>query len=173
MKAILVAAAALIMSPAIAQSPYAGMQARSVKALSDQQISDLEAGRGMGLALAAELNGYPGPSHLLELADKIGLSVDQRAQVQQLFDAMRQEATPLGLKLIDQEAALDRQFATRTVTAESLKRAVADIALTQANLRETHLKYHLSTAAILDPDQKQRYAELRGYGAGPQMHHHQ
>jgi hypothetical protein len=32
---------------------------RSIKALSDQQVSDLRAGRGMGLALAAELNGYP------------------------------------------------------------------------------------------------------------------
>jgi hypothetical protein len=39
-----------------------GMQSRPIKALSDQQVSDLRAGRGMGLALAAELNGYPGPS---------------------------------------------------------------------------------------------------------------
>ena len=61
-----------------AQTPYAGMQTRSIKALSDQQIADLQAGRGMGLALAAELNGYPGPSHVLELADKLGLSADQR-----------------------------------------------------------------------------------------------
>ncbi len=44
--------------------PYAGLQARPVKALSDQQIADLKAGRGMGLALAAELNGYPGPGYM-------------------------------------------------------------------------------------------------------------
>jgi hypothetical protein len=62
-----------------AQTPYAGMQSRSIKALSDQQIADLNAGRGMGLALAAELNGYPGPLHVLELADKLDLSADQRA----------------------------------------------------------------------------------------------
>ena len=54
-----------------AQTPYAEMQGRSIKALSDQQIADLNTGRGMGLALAAELNGYPGPSHVLELADKL------------------------------------------------------------------------------------------------------
>ena len=60
--AIIVAAA---VPPALGQSPYAGMQARPVKALSDQQIADLKAGRGMGLALPAELNGYPGPSHVL------------------------------------------------------------------------------------------------------------
>ena len=59
----------LVTAGASAQMPYAGMQARSVKALSEQQVSDLNAGRGMGVALAAESIGYPGPSHVLELGD--------------------------------------------------------------------------------------------------------
>ena len=71
-----------VATAAIAQTPYAGMQTRTIKSLSEQQVADLGAGRGMGLALAAELNGYPGPSHVLELADKLELSVDQRASVQ-------------------------------------------------------------------------------------------
>ena len=58
-------------SLAQSQQPYAGLEARSIKALSDQQIADLKAGRGMGLALAAELNGHPGPMHVLELADPL------------------------------------------------------------------------------------------------------
>ena len=58
-----------VASAALAQSPCAGMQARSIKALSEQQVADLKAGRGMGLALSAELNGYPGPAHVLELSD--------------------------------------------------------------------------------------------------------
>src|SRR6188768_1977014 len=77
-----------------AQTPYAGMQTRPIKALSEQQIADLGAGRGMGLALAAELNGYPGPSHVLELADALELSADQRTRVKVLFDAMKAEAMP-------------------------------------------------------------------------------
>src|SRR6202165_5722338 len=105
---------------ASAQTPYAGMQTRPIKALSDQQIADLRAGRGVGLALAAELNGYPGPSHVLELADKLDLTTDQRTKVQGLFDSMKAEAIPLGARLIEQEAALDKQFASRTVTPESL-----------------------------------------------------
>ena len=72
-----------------AQTPYAGMQTRPIKALSEQQISDLDTGRGMGLALAAELNGYPGPSHVLELADKLELSAEQRATMRALFDSMK------------------------------------------------------------------------------------
>ena len=39
-----------------ASQSYADMRTRSIKALSDQQIADLRAGRGMALALAAELN---------------------------------------------------------------------------------------------------------------------
>ena len=75
MKPLLAAACfCFIAQVAFAQSPYAGMQARSIKALSEQQIADLKAGRGMGLALAAELNGYPGPAHVLEVADQLGLS---------------------------------------------------------------------------------------------------
>lgn len=157
-----------------AETPYAGMQTRSIKALSEQQVNDLGAGRGMGLALAAELNGYPGPSHVLELADKLELSADQRTKVQRLFDSMKAEAIPLGSRLIEQEANLDAQFAHHTVTPESLKESTAAIAETQGVLRETHLKYHLLTGEILTPPQMLAYAELRGYGAGHQhqQHHH-
>src|SRR5947209_7008377 len=104
---------------------YAGWQEREVKAFDEQQLEDLRAGRGMGFALSAELNGYPGPSHVLELADRLKLSAEQRAGIQRLFDAMKAEAVPLGAKIIEQESDLDRQFATRTVTAESLKASTA------------------------------------------------
>jgi len=167
----LIASLALVTS-VNAQTPYAGMQGRSIKALSDQQMSDLAAGRGMGLALAAELNGYPGPSHVLELADKLDLSGDQRAEVRRLFDQMKAEALPLGSKLIEQEADLDKQFADRTVTPESLRTSTAAVATTQGLLREAHLKFHLSTSAILNPPQMAKYAELRGYGGAPQHKHH-
>src|ERR1700750_557114 len=105
---VILVLAALAMAPAaaLAQSPDSGMQDRSIKALSEQEVSDLKTGRGMGLALAAELNGYPGPSHVLELADKLELSDDQRTRIKVLFDSMKAEALPLGLKLIEQEADL-------------------------------------------------------------------
>jgi hypothetical protein len=166
------AVGALMIGVAGAQTPYAGMQARPVKTLSDQQIADLKAGRGMGLALAAELNGYPGPSHVLELADRLGLSDAQRAAIQRLFDDMKAEAIPLGERLIVQETALDRLFADRQVTSESLAAATAGIGETQARLRTAHLKYHLSTVEVLDKPQIQRYAELRGYAGGGHGHQH-
>src|SRR3977135_15209 len=136
-RSLIAAALMLTATAANAQTPYAGMQTRSIKALSEAQIADLQAGRGMGLALAAELNGYPGPSHVLELADKLELSADQRSHVQRLFDSMKAEAVPLGSRLIEQERDLDKQFANRTVTAESLKASIAAVAATQGILRET------------------------------------
>ncbi|MBX9824377.1 MAG: periplasmic heavy metal sensor [Xanthobacteraceae bacterium] len=176
MKLWISAALILASATAFAQPPYAGMQTRPVKALSEQQVADLRAGRGMGLALAAELNGYPGPLHVLELADRLDLSAEQRAKVQRLFDDMKAEAIPVGARLIEQEAELDRLFATRTITADRLKAVTASIAETQGALRDAHLKYHLSTATLLSQHQMQRYAELRGYAAGnasPQHQHRQ
>ena len=180
MRRLLLLAAAYVVtcSAANAQSsqPYAGLEQRPIKALSHQQVDDLNAGRGMGLALAAELNGYPGPSHVLELGDRLDLTADQRVQVQRLFDEMKQEAIPLGQKLVAQERELDNLFTTRAVTSESLKATIAAIAETQGQLRESHLKYHLSTAALLNQSQMQRYAELRGYqrpdGGGHKHHRH-
>ena len=171
-RSIIDAALLMTATAVAAQTPYTGMQTRSIKALSEQQVADLGAGRGMGLALAAELNGYPGPSHVLELAEKLELSADQRDRVKAMFDAMKAEALPLGSKLIEQEADLDKQFASRTITPESLKASTAAVTMTQGQLRETHLKYHLSMVAVLSPHQMHRYAELRGYGDGPMKHHH-
>jgi Spy/CpxP family protein refolding chaperone len=171
----IILASSLVLSSALAfaqTTPYAGMQDRPIKALSEQQMADLNAGRGMGLALSAELNGYPGPAHVLELADKLNLTPEQRSEVQKLFDSMKAEAQPLGSKLIEQEASLDEQFANHSMTPEKLRTFTAAIAMTQGQLRETHLKYHLSTANVLSLEQTQRYAELRGYGNQPMMHHH-
>jgi hypothetical protein len=150
--------------------PYAGLQARPVKALSDQQIADLKSGRGMGLALAAELNGYPGPLHVIELAEQLGLTAEQRTRVRALFNGMKAEAVALGERLITQETELDRQFAMKSATPASLESATAAIGETQGALRNVHLKYHLATLDMLTSAQVSRYAELRGYQGRAQQH---
>jgi Spy/CpxP family protein refolding chaperone len=166
----IIAAAVFCGTAALAQQPYAGMETRAIKALSDQQIGDLKAGRGMGLALAAELNGYPGPIHALELADKLGLTPDQIGKLRELFEAMKAETIPLGMQLIAAERTLDDAFAGRTVTLANLDADTQTIGAVQARLRAAHLKYHLSTVAVLTPEQTEKYKELRGYsGAAP--HH--
>jgi Spy/CpxP family protein refolding chaperone len=170
--AVLVVLASADVAWAQSHQPYAGMDQRSVKALSPQQIADLKAGRGMGLALPAELNGYPGPMHVLEHADALGLTPQQRERTKGLFDAMRVEAIPVGERLIEQETRLDRLFANREITPAALTAATADIGATQARLREAHLKYHLAMMDVLTSEQVIEYRRLRGYTSpGPAQHH--
>jgi len=166
----------LLTGSAMGQQPYAGLQQRPIKALSEQQIADLNAGRGMGLALAAELNGYPGPIHAIELAEQLQLSPDQVGKLKALFEAMKAETIPIGASLISQERQLDDSFANRTITLASLQSSTMEIGTTQAALRAAHLKYHLATVDILTPEQVARYNELRGYKSGEMPahgHHHQ
>ena len=120
----LVASIPMMIGNSAAQSPgsYAG-----IKALSAEQIADLRTGRGMSFALAAELNGCPGPRHVLKLAEQLGLTDQQRADVQRLFEEMTVEVVPIGERLISQEAELDRLFAHRVVTPSSLGSVMAAI----------------------------------------------
>ena len=143
-------------------APYAGMQTRQVKALTEQLVADLRAGRGMGLALPAELNGYPA-MHVLELADGLSLGDDQRRRVQALYESMKGEAIAVGEKLIDAETALARAFQDRSITPDRLAALTAQVGQLQGQLRAVHLGYHLTTAELLSAEQSKRYAELRGY----------
>ena len=122
----------------------------------------------MGLALAAELNGYPGPSHLVELSDQLGLTSEQFSSLKRMFDAMKAETIPIGENLVAQEQELDRLFADNLISEQQLKTATQNIGQTQARLRNAHLRYHLQARAILQPSQIRRYAELRGYSAEAQ-----
>jgi Spy/CpxP family protein refolding chaperone len=144
-------------------SSYSGMETRRVKALSDEQISDLMEGRGMGLALAAELNFYPGPSHVLELRDALGLTDGQASRTKSLLDQMKAETIPLGRRIIENETELDRLFSERKITSARLTEMTKTIADVQGTLRAAHLHYHLDMAELLTPEQIGRYSQLRGY----------
>jgi Spy/CpxP family protein refolding chaperone len=144
-------------------TPYAGMQSRAIKSLSDSDIQELRRGGGWGLALAAELNGMPGPAHLLELKDRIPLTADQVAKTQALFDDMRKAAIPTGERLIAAEQALETAFAKGAVDEAVLRRLLADAESARTELRFIHLSQHFKTVQYLKPEQIKKYAILRGY----------
>ncbi|MDH3600945.1 MAG: Spy/CpxP family protein refolding chaperone [Candidatus Tectomicrobia bacterium] len=168
----------IALCPAVwAQShqPYAGQETRAIKALSAAKIEDYQSGSGMGFAKAAELNHYPGPKHVMELADELRLTADQRVKTQAIYDTMHQEAVQLGQRIVDTERQLDHLFASKTITDATLQDQIRDIAATQGRLRVVHLKAHLAQHAILTSEQIQRYDTLRGYRRhgqqGPQHRH--
>jgi Spy/CpxP family protein refolding chaperone len=162
----LLGAAPVALAAEPASSPYAGEQHREIKSLSAKEVQDLLAGRGMGLAKSAELNRYPGPAHVLELADRLGLSAEQKASTKSVFDAMEAQARVLGKALVEREAELDRLFASREVTRAALESSLAEISKLQGELRRVHLEAHLAQTDLLTPEQVASYAELRGYGGG-------
>ncbi len=152
-------------------TPYAGQHTREIKALSPLDIQSYLSGYGMGLAKAAELNQYPGPKHVLELAKVLHLTEKQRTQTQVIFDAMRQEAIQLGYQLIQAERYLDHLFSTRTVTEDALREATRTIAGYQGQLRNVHLRAHLAQRRVLNAEQIQHYDHLREYTNPAQTEH--
>lgn len=154
-------------------APYAGQQTRTIKALAPADVAALLKGEGMGMAKAAELNGYPGPLHVLTLSQELKLTETQRKQVQATFDRMSTAAKPLGSELVQHEQALDQLFAKQEITPDLLAAEIKAIADIQGRLRSVHLAAHLETRELLDPEQMARYQQIRGY-TGPRgsMHHH-
>ena len=148
-------------------SPYAGHENREIAALSSEEIEGLLAGEGMGMALPAELNGYPGPKHVLEMAADLNLSSDQRSRVEAVFAEMQATAREQGARLVALERELDQAFKDRTVTGEHLALLLSSIAGERAQLRATHLSAHLRLIPVLSPEQVETYKRIRGYGGTP------
>lgn len=148
-------------------APYAGLQTRAIKGLSEDDIAELRRGAGWGLALPAELNGVPGPAHLLELKDEIGLSDEQVAAIEAIYADMKAEAIAAGESFIAAEAALDQAFAEGRPSPGDLKSLIADAEAARAELRFIHLSRHLLTPPLLTDHQVELYKRLRGYTADP------
>lgn len=144
-------------------SPYAGEQRRDIKSLSAKDIAELRNGGGWGLAKPAELNGMPGPSHVLKMKHALGLTTDQETAARRLFDEMRDEAIAEGRELIAGETALDTAFRAGTIDQDHLLALLRRIETSRTNLRYVHLAAHLRMIQVLNGDQVKRYNELRGY----------
>lgn len=145
------------------QSSYAGEEHRPIKSLSEQEIEALRGGDGMGFAMLAELNHFPGPRHVLAVSNRLQLSAAQIEATEVLFKDMRGRAVTLGEELIAAEARLDRAFADATVTADLLLDALLEIGEIKARLRFVHLEAHLQQRSLLTAEQISEYDEIRGY----------
>ncbi len=148
--------------------PYSGEHIRAIKALSADETKQYLTGAGMGYARAAELNRFPGPMHVLELADKLSLTAEQRSQTETLMKTHKDEARRLGSRVVEAERALDALFRSERVGEKELALQVHAAAQAQGEYRLSHLETHRRMRALLTPHQVARYDELRGYGAARQ-----
>lgn len=163
-----IAAIALVLM----SSGYGAATSRHIKALAEEDVRGLLEGRGMGLAMAAELNHYPGPMHVLEMAEKLMLTPAQKTAVQEAHDRMKASALALGAEIVELERQLDQSFVTATIDEKRLAHLTAQIAERQGRLRYAHLAAHIATRAVLTKEQIHAYDEARGYGKPDQKTHH-
>lgn len=144
-------------------SPYAAQERSEIAALTVEELAGLLEGAGMGLARAAELNGYPGPKHVLELTGELGLSAQQRGAIETIFDRMHEQAIELGEQVLERERQLDRRFAHKHIDADLVNELTAEIGRLRGMLRAAHLQAHIETTALLADEQVRRYEAARGY----------
>ena len=153
-------------------SNYAGQEKRDIKSLSIQNIEAIQQGKGWGMAKPAELNGYPGPRHVLDMDEALGLSPDQRADMKRLFKIMQAQAVAAGELYIEAERQLEQAFRKKDVNPDSLRTLIDASAQARADLRYVHLATHLKTIKRLSRHQVATYNQLRGYGADAGQHLH-
>jgi len=152
-------------------SPYVAYQTREIKALSEQDIAGYLSGAGIGYALAAELNGYPGPKHVLELTQELQLLPEQVQHTQAVYQRMHAEAVRLGEQIVARERELEALFSHQQLTQDDLGQVLTELGRLQGDLRFVHLRAHLEMQTMLSPQQVQEYHRLRGYGAGDHHRH--
>jgi hypothetical protein len=168
-KALIAALGAALLTSATAHAqsqPYAAFGDRPIKALSADDVAGLRAGRGMAMALPAELNRYPGPLHVLEHAAALDLTPEQKDQLTRQVETMRTAAIALGEQIIARESELDAHFRSGAADAGTIDRITSEIAALYGQLRAVHLRTHLATRASLTEIQLVKYQTLRGYDAG-------
>ncbi len=151
-------------------SQYAGQEDRGIKALSQDDIKSLLKGAGTpfgGMAKPAELNGYPGPRHVLDafIAGEFTLTHEQKNEIEIVYEDMKSKAIVLGKQIIDIEKNIDEAFVNSIITENHLSEQTSRSADLYGQLRLVHLKSHLSMVEILSPKQVSQYNELRGYSS--------
>lgn len=134
-----------------------------LQALTPEEVEQYRAGAGMGYAKAAELNHFPGPMHVLELAGPLGLSAEQLAATERLMQTHKAEARALGAKLVAAEQHLAQLFRSRQMDDAKLALAVSEAARLQGEYRLSHLETHRRMRALLTDEQVERYDMLRGH----------
>ncbi|MGH1438645.1 MAG: hypothetical protein ACRBBR_00930 [Cellvibrionaceae bacterium] len=175
MKIILLTLVFFFFSPLLsANVSYSGQENRPIKSLSESDMLALKNGSGWGLAKSAELNGLPGPVHVIELQEELDLSESQLKQVQAIWQNMNSEAIKQGERYIQAEKAIERYFQERRDNAQELKALLAHSAQQLALLRGVHLDAHLKIKPILSQHQVMLYKRHRGYDHSSAHHtnHH-
>jgi len=144
-------------------SPYAATQSLEFPTLTPEEVGQLRGGEGMGLARPAELNHFPGPKHLLELASELQLTAAQVERIGVIRLQMTTQAVAKGEEILRAESHLSDVFAGGRPTLEDVARITTHQAKMRGELQAIHLAAHIESTRELTPEQVSAYDRLRGY----------
>ena len=149
---------------AAAHAAEAAREGTGIPALSEAQAASYLDGKATWQASVAELNHYPSPRRVLELAEALELAEGQRRATTKLHEETRREAIRLGGELVALEQRLNRIFAWNQATADNIAKIVLDIGTLRTQFRLTHLVANIRQKPLLTEEQVRRYDELQGRG---------
>jgi len=157
---------------AVSESNCSSQEKRQIKSLSQEEIDGYLSGKGMGIATPAELNNFPGPKHVIDLANELGLSNEQLLQTKKIYEMMRSEASEYGSLFVKCEQRIEALFSEGTVSPQLLQKSLEDSAKISAKLRGVHLMAHINQKSILSEQQVKLYNSLRGYTGSRSINEH-
>lgn len=147
----------------VGHSRYADERRSHIPSITMEEFEQIRSGEGMGLAKPAELNHYPGPKHVLELADSLGLTDTQRTQIEAIRGNMADQAVALGQEYLLAEHELNQLFANGNADENSVVEMTKKVEEKRSALRAAHLVAHVRTRNALTQEQADEYDRLRGY----------
>jgi len=129
----------------------------------------LENSEGAGMASYADLNGYPGPKHILDMQEELNTSEEQRKDIQSIVEAMKESARVKGDAIIAKEVELEKLFRMGKATELDARRLSREIGTLRGELRAVHLTAHVQAKQVLTKEQVATYNSIR---SGMRQHEH-
>ena len=126
----------------------------------EEERASIEKGEGFGMGMPADMAGYPGPRHVLDMAAELGLTAEQHAATEKVFETMQEKAVARGKELFEAEARLEQMFRDGRPEAD-LREQSFRVDSIHAELRWIHLSAHLAAQKILTAEQIAKYTRLR------------
>ncbi len=106
--------------------------------------------------------GTPGPLTNPTIASALQLTPAQKARMEALRRAFREEINPLRERLLSQRLELDELWAKSPLDDEAIRRKQDQIQAIENEMRDRITRYHLECRGVLTAEQQEKLGALLG-----------
>lgn len=134
----------------------------AIRSLPGRDIVALAGGEGGGLAKIADLNGYPGPRHVLDMDAHLNLTTRQREQLRQVMSTMEADAKEVATRYLSALAQLEEDTRQGSLSGDQFLKRYRAVEALRTELGAVHLITHFKTKDLLTPAQVATYYKPQG-----------